>query len=37
MLWKVKLESYLHEHIPQAENYPRDKKEWISKDLSEAS
>ena len=37
MLKKAKLESYLHEHIPQAENYPGDKKEWISKDLSEAS
>ena len=37
MLWNVKLESYLHERIPQIENYPRDQREWISKDLSEAS
>ena len=37
MLWKVKLESYLHEHITQAKNYQRDQRGWISKDLSEAS
>ena len=37
MLWKVKLESYLYERIPQAENYPRDQREWISIDLSEVS
>ena len=24
MLWKVKLESHLHEHIPQVENNPKD-------------
>ena len=34
---KVNLESFLHECIPQVENYPRDQREWISKDLSEAS
>ena len=37
MLWKVKLELYLYERIPQAENYPRGQREWISKDLSEAT
>ena len=37
MLKKAKLESYLHECILQTMNYPRDKKEWSSKDLSEAS
>ena len=34
---EVRLESYLHERNPLAENYPRDQREWISKDLSEAS
>ena len=24
MLWKVKLESHLHERIPQVENNPKD-------------
>ena len=27
------METYLHERIPQAENYPRDQGEWIFKDL----
>ena len=28
------METYLHERIPQVENYPRDQGEWIFKDLS---
>ena len=40
-IWKhvmeTKLELYLHELNPLVENYPRDQREWISKDLSEAS
>ena len=27
------METYLHERIPQAENYPKDQGEWIFKDL----
>ena len=27
------METYLHERIPQAENYPRDQGEWIFKDI----
>ena len=34
---ETKLELYLHELNPLVENYPRDQREWISKDLSEAS
>ena len=34
---ETELESYQHELNPLAENYPRDQREWISKDLSEAA
>ena len=27
------METYLHERIPQVENYPRDQGEWIFKDI----
>ena len=30
------METYLHEHIPQAENYPRDQGVWIFKDLGKS-
>ena len=41
LIWKhvieTKLELYLHELNPLAKNYPKDQREWIYKDLGEAS
>ena len=34
---ETKLELYLHELNPLAKNYPKDQREWIYKDLGEAS